>query len=99
MTKPVIWSPLAENDLSAILYYLQNNWNQQVVIKYIDKIEYLIIQIANHPKQFPLVNKKKRVRKCVVTKHNTIFYREQKESVELLRIFDNRQNPLSKKYE
>jgi plasmid stabilization system protein ParE len=99
MIKQVIWSPLSENDLETILDYLHKNWNRQVVNRFIDKIENLIEQIANNPKQFPLINKKRKVRKCVITKHNTIFYREHKGTVELLRIFDNRQNPRKRKYE
>ena len=99
MAKPVIWSPLSENDLEKILEYLLKNWSKQVILRFLDEIEKLIEQIANHPKQFPLVNKKRKVRKCVISKHNTIFYREHKGAIELLRIFDNRQNPQKKKYE
>jgi plasmid stabilization system protein ParE len=78
---------------------LQKDWNEKVSIRFLDKIEILIAQIANNPKQFPLVNKKRKVRKCVITKHNTIYYRENKRCVELLRIFDNRQYPQKRKYE
>jgi plasmid stabilization system protein ParE len=99
MSKHVIWSPLAETDLDKILDYLQKNWNEQVVLRFLDKIEILIVQIANNPKQFPMVNKKRKVRKCIITKHNTIYYREHKTCVELLRIFDNRQHPQKRKYD
>lgn len=99
MSKHVIWSPHSEIDLENTLAYLQKNWNDQVVINFLDNIENLIEQIAKNPKQFPLVNKKRKVRRCVITKHNTIFYRVHKGSVELLRIFDNRQNPQKRKYE
>jgi plasmid stabilization system protein ParE len=99
MSKPVVWSPLSETDLDNTLIYLKDNWNDSIVIGFLDKIENIIDQIANNPKQFPLVNKKKKVRKCIVTKHNTIYYREHKGCVEILRIFDNRQHPRKRKYE
>jgi len=35
---------------------------------------------------FPLINKKLNVRKCVLTMQNSLFYRELKDSVELIRI-------------
>ena len=93
MSKKVLWSPLAESDLRFSLLYLESNWNNAVVNQYLNKIDHLVNQITTNPEQFPLVNNKKKIRKCVVTKHNTIFYREKNEVIEILRIFDTRQNP------
>ena len=98
MPKNVLWSPLAEEDLGFTLSYLETNWNTTVAIQYLNKIDHLIYQIAANPKQFPFVNRNKEVRKCVITKHNTIFYRDKKEVIELLRIFDTRQNPEKLKF-
>ena len=36
---------------------------------------------------------KLKVRKCVITKQNSLYYRENSERIEILRIYDNRQNP------
>ena len=92
MSKSVIWSPLAEIDLEKVLDYLEEEWNQQVALGFLDKIENLTSQICINPKQFPIINIKKKVRKCVVTKHNTIYYRERKKTIEILRVFDTRQD-------
>ena len=72
MPKQIIWSPLSENDFSGILEYLQQNWDSKVVIKFIDIIDELINQISLNPKQFPVIQKKKKIRKCVITKHNSL---------------------------
>ncbi len=93
MSKKVLWSPLAESDFRFSLFYLESNWNNAVVNQYLNKIDHLVNQITTNPEQFPLVNNKKKIRKCVVTKHNTIFYREKNDVIEILRIFDTRQNP------
>jgi len=93
MPKHIIWSPLSESDFENILEYIKSSWNDQVALSFLDEIENLLKQISTNPKQFPLINKKMKIRKCVVTKHNTIFYREKKGCVEILRIFDTRQNP------
>ena len=90
MRKHIIWSPLAVSDLYNTLDYLQNKWNEQVILAFLDEIEKLLQQVSVNPKQFPLVNWKKDVRICVLTKHTTLFYRENKETVELLRFFDTR---------
>jgi len=91
MPKQIIWSPLSQKDFVLILDYLQNYWDNKVVQVFIEITERSIEQISNNPKQFPLINKD--VRKCVLTKHNTLYYRDGKESIDILRIFDNRQDP------
>jgi len=91
MPKQIIWSPLSKKDFVSILDYLQRNWDNNVALGFIEIIHGSIIQISNNPKQFPLINKN--VRKCVLTKHNTLYYRDGKEFIDILRIFDNRQDP------
>jgi plasmid stabilization system protein ParE len=93
MPKPVIWSELSVNDFSMILQYLRENWNDQIVNRFIDITEDLISQISNNPKQFPFINKRHKIRKCVITKHNTLYYRERRDLIDVLRIYDNRQDP------
>ena len=94
MPKEVIWSPDSVRDLDKILDYLAINWNTSVSLKFIDLIEVLTDQISNNPQQFPSINRKLNIRKCVITKHNTLFYRNRRKHVEILRIYDNRQDPL-----
>jgi plasmid stabilization system protein ParE len=98
MPRQVIWSPQSENDFSAILEYLQENWDMMVLMKFIDIVDELINQISLNPKQFPIIQKQKKIRICVITKHNSLYYRERKGSVDILRIYDNRQDPRKLKF-
>ena len=98
MPKLIIWSSFAENDFTSILDYLQIHWDNNVVNDFIIITEGVIGQIAANPRQFPIIHKKKRVRKCVITKHNTLFYRDRKGSIDILRIFDTRQDPHKLKF-
>jgi plasmid stabilization system protein ParE len=93
MPKPIIWSHFSENDFANILDYLDKNWGRKVAVDFIDLTENIINQISINPRQFPVCYKRKKVRKCVLTKHNTIFYRDGKLNIEILRIYDTRQNP------
>jgi plasmid stabilization system protein ParE len=93
MPKKIIWAPLAENDFAAVLEYLNNNWDAKVATNFIDLVENVIDQISINPKQFPVIHKRKKIRKCVLTKHNSLFYRDSKVQVEILRIYDTRQDP------
>ena len=98
MPKQIIWSPLTEKDFSDILDYLKNNWSAAVLKRFIDITENLILQIALNNRQFPIINKKYKVRKCVLTKHNSLYYRDSKNQIEILRVFDTRQDPKKLKF-
>ena len=98
MPKPIVWSPLSENDLANILDYLDKNWGKKVSSNFIELTETLLNQISFNPKQFPIFYKRKKVRKCVLTKHNTLYYRDGKINIEILRIYDTRQDPDTLKF-
>ncbi len=93
MPKQIIWSQKSVKDLGNILDYLANEWDNSVALKFLDIIEVLVIQISLNPHQFPLIHKKLNIRKCVITKHNSLFYRNKREHIEILRIYDTRQDP------
>ena len=95
MPKQIIWAPLAEADFAAILEYLDKNWDSKVATSFIDLTENAIDQISVNPKQYPVIFKKKQIRKCVLTKHNSLFYRDSRSQVEILRVYDTRQDPNS----
>jgi plasmid stabilization system protein ParE len=93
MPKPIMWSPQSEKDLGKILDYLAVKWDASVSIKFLDIIDSLVSQISGNPKQYPLIHKQLNIRKCVITKHNSLYYRNRKSFIEMLRIYDNRQDP------
>jgi len=93
MTKYIIWSPASEKDFETILEYLNTHWNRRVILKFINKVDDTIGLISENPKLFPLINKELQIRKCVITKQNTLFYREVNQNIEVVRLFDSRQDP------
>ena len=93
MHKHLVWSPSAESDFANILEYLNENWDEIVANHFIDLTEEILEQISINPRQFPVISKKEKIRKCVLTKHNSLFYRESKSQIEILRIYDTRQDP------
>lgn len=93
MHRQVVWSPSAERDFANILEYLNKNWEEKVTNNFIDLTEEVIIQISVNPRQFPVIYKKEKIRKSVLTKHNSLFYRDSKSRIDILRIYDTRQDP------
>lgn len=93
MPKEVIWSPSAENDFESILDYLQLNWNDRIINRFINKVDDTICLILEDHKIFPVINEELQIRKSVISKQNTIYYRENAGKLEIVRLFDSRQDP------
>ncbi len=98
INRKATWSPAAEEDLRKILDYLQNKWNPQIINRFINKIDDNIGLILEDPKIFPFINQELLIRKCVITKQNILYYREVKNGIEVVRLFDTRQNPKKLKF-
>ena len=92
MNKPVYWTENARKNIFELADYLLINWGIKLAEQYLQKIEYLIVLISDNPKLFQLVNPKLKIRKCVISKHNSIYYKEKRHTIDILNILDNRQN-------
>lgn len=93
MLKQVFWSPSAETDLNRILNYLLSEWGINTAVTFSQRTFALIELIQANPKIFPIINQELSVRKCVLTKQNSLYYRESTDQINILRIFDTRQHP------
>ncbi|RKD16311.1 hypothetical protein BCY91_05425 [Pelobium manganitolerans] len=93
MARSVVWSPLAKEDFHNILYYLDQHWDSHVANQFSELTLNKITKIVQNPKHFALINPAADIRKCVLTKQNTLFYREIGSIIAVLRIFDTRQDP------
>lgn len=98
MLKPIKWSSLADKDLELLLEYLDENWNNKISLQFLLKLSNYLNTIQKNPKLFPFINENFEIRKCVVTKHNTLFYKETEKRIEILRLYDTRQNPETLKF-
>jgi plasmid stabilization system protein ParE len=93
MNRTIVWSPASEKDFAGILEYLDSRWGIDVTNRFIDKLDGILEHIKRNPGQYPLIFKKLKIRKCVITKHNTLYYRYNQNQIEILRIYDTRQDP------
>lgn len=91
--RKVYLSALAAKKLSVVLLYLEEEWSEKVKQEYLEKLKRKLKQIGKNPTAYPLVEGLKDVRKCQVTKLNSLFYRFTDTEVEVITHFDNRQDP------
>ena len=93
MTKTVILTPRAEKNYEHITDYVFNKWGVLATNRFMSRFQEVCALIAFRPEIYPFAHKNKQVRKCVVTKHNTVYFIERENTITILTIFDTRQNP------
>jgi len=99
MKRKIRLSKRAMKKLDSLLVYLEEEWSAKVKQEFVLKLDKSLKQIQRIPNSFPESEKIRGLRKCVVTKQTTIFYKYSDTSIDVLTIFDNRQNPKSLKKE
>ena len=91
--KMVIISPQAREDIINILSYLSLNWNKEVIDEFLQKLETFYFIVSVNPRLFGYFNKQKNIRKYAITRQNIIYYRNKRKEVQIITVFDARQNP------
>jgi plasmid stabilization system protein ParE len=91
----VSWTPTARKTYLKVLDYLEEAWTKREMKNFADKVESVLAQIIETPYMYEASGKKKNVRKGLITKHNTLYYRikPRKKELELITFWDNRQDP------
>lgn len=88
----IIWSEEAVNNLRYIIDYLEHNWTEREVRKFVHKLEKLIDTIKNQPFAFP-ASKKMGIRRAVLTRQTAIYYEIFNDTIKIVTLFDTRRNP------
>ena len=93
MHRKVVISKTAEKKLEKLFDYLLQEWSQKVQLNFIKKLDLTIKIIKEQPEIFPESQKIKGLRKCVVTKQTTLYYRFDHHKIIIVTVFDTRQHP------
>jgi plasmid stabilization system protein ParE len=91
------WSIRALEEYEKLLQYLTENWGKDITKKVADSITHQENRIQNTPEQFPIFVKSKNIRRCVISPQTSIFFKADMNKIEILSVFDNRQDPKKKK--
>jgi addiction module RelE/StbE family toxin len=95
--RKIIWSPKAFQDYTSIIDYLQSNWTTKEVQHFIDKVMAALYALEKGNFDFKKVGIQD-YRKIVIQKQVSIIYRSVTiNEVQIIRIWDNRQNPVKLK--
>jgi plasmid stabilization system protein ParE len=91
----VSWTPKALKSFMEIVDFLNERWTKKEIDGFAEQTDKVIEQIAENPYMFVATEKRKNVRKGLVNKLVSLFYRvkPRKQEIELLRFRDNRMDP------
>ena len=89
----ILWTEHALSELEETIEYLRENWTDKELSNFSRELDHTIELISKSPELFQVSKKKKDVRRAVVANLNNLYYRINKDSIEILSFFSNRQNP------
>jgi len=87
------WTERATVDLENIIDYLLYKWTKKEVRNFVRKLDKRLDLISINPRLFPKTNKRKNVRRSVLTKHTVIYYETSSDTIKIVTLFDPRQDP------
>ena len=94
---PIVWTDLAIDDFSENMYYLENEWTEKEVEKFIKKSHEILDKLSKGNIKFK-PTAYKNVFQIVIVKQITLFYKIEDNAILLLRYWNNYKNPSNFKF-
>ena len=89
----IFWTKESLTNLEDILDYLISAWSQREVVNFKSKLSKQLKLISKYPLLFPASQINPNLRKAVLSKQTTVFYKIQDKHIYIIYLFDTRQNP------
>lgn len=91
-TYKIVWSTKATKEFDDIYDYLLEKWTAKECDRLVKSTNFVLNFIKNNPFAYPKI-RKSAVRKAIILKYNTLYYKVKKDEIEILFFFSNRQKP------
>ena len=88
----VVWTDHALIELRQAISYLEQNFSDREIQQLASKIESTLSLIATQPAMYPASPQRKGVRRAVIMRFNTLYYRVEGQQIEVISFFSNRQD-------
>lgn len=88
----IIWTDSAIDDISENLYYLENEWSEKEIERFLSKIDEALEKLAKGNIKFK-PTEYKNIYQVPIVKQITLFYEKNDESIFLLRFWNTYQAP------
>jgi plasmid stabilization system protein ParE len=99
MAYEIVWTKKARETTQKVVDYLDTKWSAEVADDFIGNIEFHLSLLASGSVKGTPSQVDPKIKSVLVTKHNRLYYRERKKSIQLLLLWDTRQNPQKHPFE
>jgi plasmid stabilization system protein ParE len=89
--------PRATKEFLNLVDYLLNEWGERTAKKFSERLNSILSYILEKPEMYPSTSKRNNIRRCVISKQTSLYYRITQNKIELVTLFDTRQNPAKKR--
>ncbi len=88
----IVWTDHALAELQDTIHYLETKFSQREISRLAEEIERILAIISRNPTIFPSTEKEN-IRKAVILKFNSMYFRIKENEIQILSFFSNRQSP------
>jgi plasmid stabilization system protein ParE len=99
MALQIIWTINALEDYEKVVDYLLQEWSLSTAEEFIQTVERRTESLTNFPNLGRASIKEPFIRSIILTKHNKLYYRVSEDAIEILNIFDTRQDSPKNKFD
>lgn len=92
ITNSIKWSSNALIELNSTYSYLKQNFTPKEINKLSIKIESTLQLISRNPLIFPSSQKYPEIRRAVIMKYNTLYYKVNLETIQIISFYPNRKS-------
>ena len=79
-------------DIKEISEYIEAKFSIRIKLEFLGRLKKNLDYVASSPESFPLTEYEE-LRKCVVSKQTSIFFKMRSKDIVVVSVFDTRQNP------
>lgn len=94
MSFEIKFTPEAEETYDAVVSQLRQRWGDRFVVKFEIKVLKCLDTITTTPYIYPVVEENTGIRKCLLHKNCSMFYKIYDEAILIVCFWDNRQDPI-----
>jgi len=90
----ILWTESALTELEEVEAFIIEHWTEKELKRLFKHIQLTTKLISDNPLMFPESERKKGIRKAVILKLNSLYYRIKGNQIEVLAFHANRKRPL-----
>ena len=93
MNYKIHWTANAYSDFSQTVLFIKERWGRETATDFINRVDTVINVISIFPQLGKIIHPPKQIRALIFSKQTTLVYRIKSDSIIILNLFDNRQDP------